>query len=751
VIELKGSLRGVGLLPIVQLLADVRETGQLRVSRGELSGQLDFEDGHLVGVTYGEERGLGALAALASAFPEAEFTYLEGPPPTERNVDLTLDQLRQHLSRMGSSSETGNAVTSLRAVPRLLVSPNGSHERLELERGSLQLLLAIDGERNVAEIIGDMPLVAALRELGELMRLGLIRIDPPARPSASSAVTSVPSTPGASAASVPSTPDASVPLRPGPEVTPEPAPSGTTAGQPPLRTTPPTFRSTAATALAPEAAPVACPKLAFADEPNRRYSRPTGLHRCYASGIPDLVSPQEQRELCLSGAYASCTRLLESPNGANGSHATNGVAQIQAVARLFERPYAPAQRSRSVLSRAATEDEPDPDAPLPERLLFLARRLLWAGRLLAERFLPTRGLGISLGIGAAAAIVLILKPGPLAPRAPAPRPAVATPVGARSAGPNAQRAPTAAPQAAQPRATAAATNAPAANATTAPAGKPTAAPEANPTSAALANPSTASVANPTAGSTANPTPASATSPTPAAAEKSNPASPAKPTAASADNPTATLPGNPLAASRANPTETAGQPFFPGGRSLMDARFLDRPAGWLENPPFARWADGAYRLTSREPQRFVAVAAPISLHNEPDVIVSATFRKVGGPSGGGYGIIVRDQSPGTRDGVNQTGDYYVLEVGDRGEVGVWRRDGDRWVDLLPWTGAPAVRPGGSPNDLVVEAIGDRLIFVVNGVEVYNDDDLNLDSGGVGLFVGGDANEVALDHFSVQTPD
>src|SRR5919202_6066729 len=110
VIELKGSLRGVGLLPIVQLLADVQETGQLRVSRGALSGQLDFDAGRLVAVSFGEERGLAALAALALAFPEAEFAYTEGPAPAERNVELTLDQLRAHLSRMGGRLDTTNAV-----------------------------------------------------------------------------------------------------------------------------------------------------------------------------------------------------------------------------------------------------------------------------------------------------------------------------------------------------------------------------------------------------------------------------------------------------------------------------------------------------------------------------------------------------------------------------------------------------------------------------------------------------------------
>ena len=39
-----------------------------------------------------------------------------------------------------------------------------------------------------------------------------------------------------------------------------------------------------------------------------------------------------------------------------------------------------------------------------------------------------------------------------------------------------------------------------------------------------------------------------------------------------------------------------------------------------------------------------------------------------------------------------------EVGDKGEVGIWRREGDRWIDLLPWTRSDAVKPGNSTNDV-----------------------------------------------------
>src|SRR5205823_1447757 len=134
----------------------------------------------------------------------------------------------------------------------------------------------------------------------------------------------------------------------------------------------------------------------------------------------------------------------------------------------------------------------------------------------------------------------------------------------------------------------------------------------------------------------------------------------------------------------------------------------------------------------------------------DVSVRARFRKRGGPGGGGYGIIVRDQDPASRDGKNQDGAFYLLEVGDKGQVGVWRRDGSQWIDILPWTRHTAVLTGDAPNQLRVDNVGDHLAFFVNGVMVANGEDANLGEGGVGVFVGGDLNEVTLEGLTIQAP-
>ena len=198
---------------------------------------------------------------------------------------------------------------------------------------------------------------------------------------------------------------------------------------------------------------------------------------------------------------------------------------------------------------------------------------------------------------------------------------------------------------------------------------------------------------------------------------------------------------------AQPSPTPTTPF----RTAFEEHFADNQRNWPNNPQATAWfAEGAYHLFARQPGQFVAVGAPIA-ESLRDVVVAALFRKVAGPPGGGYGVIVRDQGPQPRDGLNQRGRYYVLEVGDRGEVGIWRREEDHWVELLPWTGSDAVRPGGEANELTVQAIGRQLTFLVNGIQVASAVDPVVAEGGVGVFVGGDLNEVVLERFVVQLPN
>ncbi len=205
--------------------------------------------------------------------------------------------------------------------------------------------------------------------------------------------------------------------------------------------------------------------------------------------------------------------------------------------------------------------------------------------------------------------------------------------------------------------------------------------------------------------------------------------------------------NQSATSTGQSATAAAQPTAP---ALFDERFTTNDVNWPSNPQgVGQFTNGSYRMTTRQAGQSATIGAPIA-RLPGDVQVTADFRKLGGPDGGGYGIIVRDQQQGVRDGSSQDGRYYVLEAGDKGEVGIWRRDGDHWVDLVPWQHADAVRPGTAPNELTVRAVGNTLSLLVNGAQVATKQDAALTNGQVGLFVGGDGNQVAITRFTVDTP-
>jgi hypothetical protein len=198
-----------------------------------------------------------------------------------------------------------------------------------------------------------------------------------------------------------------------------------------------------------------------------------------------------------------------------------------------------------------------------------------------------------------------------------------------------------------------------------------------------------------------------------------------------------------------PTSPNEQPTE-GLTPVLDTQFFPPPEGWPNDPSGMAWfAAEGYYLFARFPSRFVAVGAPLQ-QTFSDVVVTARFRKVGGPPGGGYGVIVRDGESGERDGRNQLGHFYVAEVGDQGEMGIWRREGDHWLDLVPWTRSQSVQTGFAGNEVQLRATGQTLVLRINGVIAAQVEDDALLKGGVGLFVGGDGNQAIASSYRVEVP-
>jgi hypothetical protein len=184
------------------------------------------------------------------------------------------------------------------------------------------------------------------------------------------------------------------------------------------------------------------------------------------------------------------------------------------------------------------------------------------------------------------------------------------------------------------------------------------------------------------------------------------------------------------------------------RVVLDERFdgSDGPS-WPNDPEAEiRRVEGGLRLRPMIGDHWLAVGAPVGPALR-DVLVGARFRKLGDQADGTYGLLLRDGGPGPRDGRHQTGRYYVAQVSDQGMVGIWRRDGESWLELVAWTPCAKLRSGQATNDLSFEVVGGRLTLMVNGQTAASANDALLDHGGVGLVVGGAGNAMLVERFVV----
>jgi len=103
----------------------------------------------------------------------------------------------------------------------------------------------------------------------------------------------------------------------------------------------------------------------------------------------------------------------------------------------------------------------------------------------------------------------------------------------------------------------------------------------------------------------------------------------------------------------------GMAFFYTG--VGHHHLLQTPTpGWLINP--SAHLEPRIALSTVVGQ-FVALRTPLA-DVCGDIIISARFKKRGGLSGGGYGVVLRDQGPDPRDGISQAGQYAVIEIATR---------------------------------------------------------------------------------------
>lgn len=693
--ELGGTLDGVGLPAIVRFLGGLKKSGALRLTHHDWCGDVFFANGQVTGARFGSQSGLGALDALVEVLPGADFQFdSQKRDVGEPSIRLKQEALYIHLDDLARRLDAGlRKFPAVDEVPSLLPqdeSTQEGEEPLPLDRRTLQTLLCVNGERSVGDIVEQRGTLDALWQLASLAEVGLIELRK-----------GHPQDTGSGVAVEDETEADPPPSMFASELLPEPVHAS--------------LGATRSSAQAQEASVPRCPKLGFDDDPANSFSRPTRLHCCFATGTSMPLALDQQRELCLTSKFGSCPRL-----NSTAVDEDSRIVHLQVGNRpqVTQREAAVRQEpTRRLAAHGASLDdrglEPTPLRARIERAAAAGGAVAVAEPPAASGFEPLR----PARVGTPEREV----PVPATVSAPAERRFAGVPIVGLAGGlvilvviaiiaylllpqMNSLFADDSIDTLSLPNSSRVAAGTPVSEIT----GK------TNPTAVPTTGGAAAAAAPPQA--------------TPAAAP---------PQATPAARPTkSTLQAPPVAA--------------PSGTMLLNEHFTNGDDGWPSSSlgP-AMVTDGAYRIGTRLAGQFVALGAPVA--NPPaDITVSAGFRKLAGPAGGGYGIILRDQGPGPRDGASQEGRYYVLEIGDKGEIGIWRRDSDHWVDLLSWQHSDVVKQDTGPNELTVEAVGSTLSMTVNGTEVATRTDSTLSGGQIGVFVGGDGNQVLVDHFLVQTP-
>ena len=103
----------------------------------------------------------------------------ERPPGGAPNIDLSPDALQTHLDTLVARIVGGKpSLPSVDSVPELVAQDESGagEDPLPLDRGTLQTLLAVDGQRTVREIVAHRGSFDALWQLGNLAEVGLVRL-----------------------------------------------------------------------------------------------------------------------------------------------------------------------------------------------------------------------------------------------------------------------------------------------------------------------------------------------------------------------------------------------------------------------------------------------------------------------------------------------------------------------------------------------------------------------------------------------
>jgi hypothetical protein len=189
--QISGSLQGVGLLPLLRFLGPLPTPTRLRMVADPWSGEATLAGGRVVAATFGQERGLVALEAMLLTLAGGTFEVGEATPPAapdEPLATMSLDDVTAHLEQVSREYADATAVllspTTVFSATELPATEGETGDEFTMTRRALAVLLAIqDGRQSLVRLADRWGLYPAIQAILELSRLGLIQIElPPEAP-----------------------------------------------------------------------------------------------------------------------------------------------------------------------------------------------------------------------------------------------------------------------------------------------------------------------------------------------------------------------------------------------------------------------------------------------------------------------------------------------------------------------------------------------------------------------------------------
>jgi signal peptidase I len=176
--QLNGSLSFVEVGPLVQLLSNLRKTGDLVLSQDGWSARLLVDQGRLTGAVVADRTGTEALEFICVALRNAKFDFEEGSPSVGPNLEQSPEPLAE-VERLAADSQLWNgALPSPRAVPHVVKSTIFQNDvDVVLGLVALHVLGDLDGRLTVLELATRHGLLRTLRALNRLRELGVIAFE----------------------------------------------------------------------------------------------------------------------------------------------------------------------------------------------------------------------------------------------------------------------------------------------------------------------------------------------------------------------------------------------------------------------------------------------------------------------------------------------------------------------------------------------------------------------------------------------